>query len=925
MDDFDVFLNSPSEAATKTSKDPVSKPVTGGPGTDLLFDDEKSAELLAAAVKAKTTEPNEINTEATVVDASGVAKDISKPEASVVEKTASNKKKDKGKDKAKAQSPALVDSVVKDEEMKLVVPAVQLPIVASEEPKLQIPAAATAAKDKITEPNELSSEAPVVDASGVAKDISKPESSVVEKTASNKKKDKGKEKAKSQSPAVVDSVDGTKPIIMSEDSKLKTIAADVKSVVENSKASVDDIFAEDSGSFLVSDAKVPDIGNPVSSLGGVADDLNSTVAATAKSKTPNVKPVAIDGDDDLFSDVDVKVPKVVDTDAVSKAISEVDAVADKIDMGVDALKVQTPAKITADAVGKKFVIDEDDDFLSDLAVPAVKSPPVMKAEMVTPSKLPVTKVPNTKDDDDFDDLFGDSTIAVKSVTKAGKVEPISDSAPATVAGASTIGALEKISVPSVVVSSTSVPSVAASNGDVKTAATDPTFSAEFDDLFGSDLTPVTKAVKVESAADKTDKGQLGEKATLPAVTSTVTPASASTPAPVAGLAAPKDPQDDDLDFLSWLGDSTTPVKATATATATPASTTEKKPNPSLSIESQIKNIPVKQPTNTDSGVTSPTQSQSKVKAMMDIFFDDLFGGQQQPAPNATTEREVPLKLKMTSADFERKVEEMVISSFVDLPVLRSLLLEGGYVPSQSRAQVWCLLLTGSCSSFEDPELGDTQRLSTLASELRNHGQLLTDCQAVVSKNDTAAGSILQEDLQDILILYCTRREREYSSVLCSLLTPLLSAPNPFSKEMASSCFYSLASEFAPLLSLDYASMDTALGTVHSWLRLLVVYHSPAVAQHLDRTLTGWELAAALPVSDTHTEMDSDMNTDATDGTADDKTWADKGPQKGKDGKWGIPLNWVCGAFSGSLPAEQCCFLLDWAIVSKQRYAGQHYA
>ena len=62
MDDFDGFLNSPSEAATKTSKDPVSKPVTGGPGTDLLFDDEKSAELLAAAVKAKTTEPNELNT-----------------------------------------------------------------------------------------------------------------------------------------------------------------------------------------------------------------------------------------------------------------------------------------------------------------------------------------------------------------------------------------------------------------------------------------------------------------------------------------------------------------------------------------------------------------------------------------------------------------------------------------------------------------------------------------------------------------------------------------------------------------------------------------------------------------------------------------------------------------------------------------------
>jgi hypothetical protein len=108
------------------------------------------------------------------------------------------------------------------------------------------------------------------------------------------------------------------------------------------------------------------------------------------------------------------------------------------------------------------------------------------------------------------------------------------------------------------------------------------------------------------------------------------------------------------------------------------------------------------------------------------------------------------------------------------------------------------------------------------------------------------------------------------------------------------------------------------------LRLLVVYHSPAVAQHLDMALPGWELAAALPVSEVHTEMETDLNTDATDGTADDRTWSDKGPQKGKEGKWGIPLNWVCGAFSGSLPAEHCCFLLDWAIVSKQRYAGQHH-
>jgi hypothetical protein len=935
MDDFDDFLNSPPEAATKTSTDPVSKPATGGAGDDFLFDDKKSSESLAAAVKGEAIKPNELKTEATVIDASGAAKDVSKPEASVVDKPASSKKKDKGKEKAKAQSPAVVNPVVKDDETILALPAVQLPVIMSEEPKLKVlPAAAAAVKGEAIKPNELKTEATVVDASGAAKDVSKPEASVVDKPGSSKKKDKGKEKAKAQSPAVVNPVvkdDETilalpavqLPVIMSEEPKLKVLPADVKSVVESSQASVEDVFAEGSENFPVSAPKISDV-TPVVNSSGITDDSKSTVAAMVKSESPIVKPVPFDDDDDLFSDVVLKVPQVVDKVALIKDVPKMDAAADNMDLGVDVLKVQTATKITALGVGKNLLSNEDDDFLSDLSAPVVKAPAVIKGDMVTPSKQSVTKVPNTKDDDDFDDLFGDSTPTVKAVTKARAVGAISVSTPAKAAVASTTGALDKVSAPSAVKSSASAPSAVASTVDLNvTAASDPTFSAEFDDLFGSDLTPATKAVKVDSVVDKAAKGLFDEKATVPSVTAT-TPVSTSTPAPIVGLVSLKESQDDDLDFLSWLGDSTPPVKASASPTSTPAPPAEKKPNASLSLDSQIKNIPLQQPSSTDSGVTSPTQSQSKVKAMMDIFFDDLFGGQQQQAPNATTEREVPLKLKMTSADFERKVEEMVIASFVDVPLLRSLLLEGGYVPSQCRAQVWCLLLTGSCTSFEDPELGDTQRLSTLASELRNHGLLLTDCQAVVNKDNVAAGSMLQEDLQDILILYCTRREREYSSVLCNLLTPLLSAPNPFSKEMASSCFYSLASEFAPLLSLDYASMDTALGTVHSWLRLLVVYHSPAVAQHLDRALPGWELAAALPVSGDHADMETDMNTDATDGTADDRTWSEKGPQKGKEEKWGIPLNWVCGAFSGSLPAEQCCFLLDWAIVSKQRYAGQHH-
>jgi hypothetical protein len=35
----------------------------------------------------------------------------------------------------------------------------------------------------------------------------------------------------------------------------------------------------------------------------------------------------------------------------------------------------------------------------------------------------------------------------------------------------------------------------------------------------------------------------------------------------------------------------------------------------------------------------------------------------------------------------------------------------------------------------------------------------------------------------------------------------------------------------------------AVEVVHRWLRLLLLYHSPELAQHLDRILPGWEQPA----------------------------------------------------------------------------------
>ena len=116
----------------------------------------------------------------------------------------------------------------------------------------------------------------------------------------------------------------------------------------------------------------------------------------------------------------------------------------------------------------------------------------------------------------------------------------------------------------------------------------------------------------------------------------------------------------------------------------------------------------------------------------------------------------------------------------------------------------------------------------------------------------------------------------------------------------------------------------ALSVVHYWLRLLVLYHSPAVAQHLDRALPGWEKSLTAALSGAHSRT---RTADTQTGTQDDASEAmsdgkseGKGEGKGGDA-WGVPLNWICGMFAGSLPAEHSSFILDWALISQQRYAG----
>ncbi len=44
----------------------------------------------------------------------------------------------------------------------------------------------------------------------------------------------------------------------------------------------------------------------------------------------------------------------------------------------------------------------------------------------------------------------------------------------------------------------------------------------------------------------------------------------------------------------------------------------------------------------------------------------------------------------------------------------------------------------------------------------------------------------------------------------------------------------------PFINLSVDAMELSITTIHFWLRLLLIYHNPIIAQHLDRVVPGWE-------------------------------------------------------------------------------------
>eukprot|EP01038_Epipyxis_sp_PR26KG_P007641 gene7641-10401_t len=395
------------------------------------------------------------------------------------------------------------------------------------------------------------------------------------------------------------------------------------------------------------------------------------------------------------------------------------------------------------------------------------------------------------------------------------------------------------------------------------------------------------------------------------------------------------------DFLSWLDEGSSPSAVTNNY------------NPPISSNEMISSATYNQPTDS---ITS-----------IDNFFDEVFGDNKTLPEENNKTNEINAhsssilmnnSVSQDAAEIStlQMIEKIVKSSFPDISQLKLLLLKCGYIPSSYRCQIWSLLLTGS---FEIDEEANSFKASSLnnsnnSEKSINQTELINDCQTLVNslsyRNQLNIDQIVS-DMNDVLVLYFLRRNLDYSSLLTKLIAPLMtSTTKRAQKGVISASFYSLVTNFIPMLNLKPSSTYRATQSAHKALHWLVTYHSPTLVQHLDRVLPGWELPTKpltlqqeSKISNnlrTNLELDelekqygvelgtTSPNSTTTDSLSNGTNEATQNniissapPNRNQIESGCIPTHWITGLFTGSVPPNHVVAMLDWAIINRERYAG----
>lgn len=290
-------------------------------------------------------------------------------------------------------------------------------------------------------------------------------------------------------------------------------------------------------------------------------------------------------------------------------------------------------------------------------------------------------------------------------------------------------------------------------------------------------------------------------------------------------------------------------------------------------------------------------------------------------------------------ELENRCEEIVHSIFPDLQLLKKTCLEYGAIPSKYRGEIWSLFLCGSV--LRDEESFDHINEQINYREIHQiSSQILKIWYHHGSRFEPSPHFL--DELSDILALYCKRMNLQFHPetdiYLCNILLPLLSTNQPFSRSLASSCFYSLCTSFWPLSpflssstvipssplslplvapTLTYETMKHNLITekLSSWLRILLSYHFPSLAIHLDSIHPNWE---KISYNDCSRVFGEEVVVDSTNsGTPD-------GPSESfRPGL--LPPSWIGSMFAGSfLTSASLLRLWDWCILWDQKFASVYF-
>ena len=282
-----------------------------------------------------------------------------------------------------------------------------------------------------------------------------------------------------------------------------------------------------------------------------------------------------------------------------------------------------------------------------------------------------------------------------------------------------------------------------------------------------------------------------------------------------------------------------------------------------------------------------------------------------------------VSLSLSLSEFESKLLRILGSSFPDINYIRSECLAAGYVPYQARGKVWSLLLNDSYLEDDEASVWHSSR-----EELHRIQPLLRDCELITKSHGF---DYLAQDILDLVSLFCIRRNVKYHSILTSIVLLLLAPPMKLTRSVASTCFYSLCTNFFPIPQLIPMNQSALfLSQLSHLFRMLLCYHHPSLALHLDGVYPNWEYLAEYDTQSTNSSRNPILTNENLDGmeryidptvrsASDDRD----PPQQRNSGI--VTADMICTIFNGCLPFAQTIILWDWAILTGERYAGLYLA